>query len=74
MGDVLTGIREETEAAPGQGRDLEPVGEFLGRDGDFYTLDVAARLQHVVSSTSPAASARPSWPKPSAAGGATPAA
>ncbi|NUP21178.1 MAG: hypothetical protein HOZ81_34960, partial [Streptomyces sp.] len=48
IGDVLTRIRKETEAAPGQGRDLELVGEFVGRDGDFYTLDVAAGLQHVV--------------------------
>ncbi|MFJ2650395.1 CHAT domain-containing protein [Streptomyces sp. NPDC087420] len=51
VGDILTRIREESEAGPetaGQGRDLEPVGEFVGRDADFYTLDVAARLQHVV--------------------------
>ncbi|MFJ1595542.1 tetratricopeptide repeat protein [Streptomyces sp. NPDC088261] len=51
VGDILTRIREESEAGAetaGQGRDLEPVGEFVGRDADFYTLDVAARLQHVV--------------------------
>ncbi|MET7687880.1 CHAT domain-containing protein [Streptomyces sp. NPDC005483] len=48
IGDILTRIREEAEGTPDQGHDLEPVGEFVGRDADFYTLDVAARLQHVV--------------------------
>ncbi|MFI5727283.1 CHAT domain-containing tetratricopeptide repeat protein [Streptomyces cyaneofuscatus] len=46
VGDILTRIREEPKA--GQGHGLEPVGEFVGRDADFYTLDTAARLQHVV--------------------------
>ncbi|WUH95903.1 tetratricopeptide repeat protein [Streptomyces sp. NBC_00433] len=50
VGDILTRIREQTEAGPqpGPGLDLEAVGDFVGRDGAFYTLDVAARLQHVV--------------------------
>ncbi|MEW2519704.1 tetratricopeptide repeat protein [Actinacidiphila alni] len=52
IGAILTRIREASESgAEGGadwGRDLEPVGEFVGRDADFYTLDVAARLQHVV--------------------------
>ncbi|MFZ4269440.1 tetratricopeptide repeat protein [Streptomyces arboris] len=46
VGDILTRIREEPKAEQGHG--LEPVGEFVGRDADFYTLDTAARLQHVV--------------------------
>ncbi|MFJ9976703.1 tetratricopeptide repeat protein, partial [Streptomyces cyaneofuscatus] len=46
VGDILTRIRDEPKA--GQGHGLEPVGEFVGRDADFYTLDTAARLQHVV--------------------------
>ncbi|MFD8118057.1 CHAT domain-containing tetratricopeptide repeat protein [Streptomyces microflavus] len=46
VGDILTRIREEPKAGQGQG--LDPVGEFVGRDADFYTLDTAARLQHVV--------------------------
>ncbi|MET7604933.1 tetratricopeptide repeat protein, partial [Streptomyces avermitilis] len=46
VGDILTRIREASET--GHGRDLEPVDEFVGRDTDFYTLDTAARLQHVV--------------------------
>ncbi|MFJ9524433.1 tetratricopeptide repeat protein [Streptomyces cyaneofuscatus] len=46
VGDILTRIRQEPST--GQGHGLEPVGEFVGRDADFYTLDTAARLQHVV--------------------------
>ncbi|MCD9902243.1 CHAT domain-containing protein [Streptomyces sp. MT29] len=46
VGDILTRIREEPKAEQGHG--LESVGEFVGRDADFYTLDTAARLQHVV--------------------------
>ncbi|MGH3374270.1 MAG: tetratricopeptide repeat protein [Actinoallomurus sp.] len=30
------------------GEDLAPVGTFVGRDGLFYTLETAARLQRVV--------------------------
>ncbi|WP_177246407.1 tetratricopeptide repeat protein, partial [Actinacidiphila alni] len=48
IGAILTRIREASEGGADRGRDLEPVGEFVGRDADFYTLDVAARLQHVV--------------------------
>ncbi|MEU6854155.1 tetratricopeptide repeat protein [Actinacidiphila alni] len=48
IGAILTRIRERPQDGADQGRDLEPVGEFVGRDADFYTLDVAARLQHVV--------------------------
>ncbi|WP_327398709.1 tetratricopeptide repeat protein [Streptomyces sp. NBC_01288] len=48
VAELLTRFREQAEPESDQGRNLEPVGEFVGRDADFYTLDVAARLQHVV--------------------------
>jgi hypothetical protein len=56
VGDILKGIREQTETRPpetGQNPDLAAAGDFVGRDADFFTLDVAARLQHVVVAHGP---------------------
>ncbi len=52
---------------------LAPVGVFTGRDGLFYELETAARLQKVVILAGPAGTGRPSWPRRSAGGGRTPA-
>ncbi|MGW0538606.1 CHAT domain-containing protein [Streptomyces sp. NPDC003032] len=43
-------IRDEprTSLESGQIRDLASADGFVGRHADFYTLEVAARLQHVV--------------------------
>ncbi|WP_406485991.1 tetratricopeptide repeat protein [Streptomyces phaeochromogenes] len=51
VGEILARFRTESRDGPasGQGEDLEPAYRlFVGRDADFYTLDVAARLQRVV--------------------------
>ena len=39
---------------PGDGGELAPVGVFTGRDGLFYELETAARLQHVIVLHGPA--------------------
>ncbi|QXJ25890.1 tetratricopeptide repeat protein [Actinomadura graeca] len=47
----LDRIRTEPTPPPGaagNGGELAPDGAFVGRDALFYTLEVAARLQHVV--------------------------
>jgi tetratricopeptide (TPR) repeat protein len=44
---ILDQARNRSEDA-GLGDPLAPVGEFVGRDGVFYELETAARLQKVV--------------------------
>ncbi|MEU1010976.1 tetratricopeptide repeat protein [Streptomyces sp. NPDC005890] len=47
--EMLDRIRERPSSdEPDSEQALEAVGEFIGRDALLYTLDVAARLQHVV--------------------------
>jgi tetratricopeptide (TPR) repeat protein len=50
--DALDQLRQlHTDDTPDQtstGDALKPVSDFVGRDGLFYTLEVAARAQHVI--------------------------
>ena len=54
LDDILTRMRAAPPADAQEGQaaspeqELAPFGEFVGRDGLLYTLDVAARLQSVV--------------------------
>ena len=46
LGQLLDRLREGEASRPDD--PLDPVGEFVGRDALFHTLEVAARLQRVV--------------------------
>ena len=50
--DALDRLRDADRA--GDGGVLAPVGTFTGRDGLFYELETAARLQHVIVLHGPA--------------------
>jgi hypothetical protein len=72
---LLDDQRAPGTAGEGGAGELNPAGEvFVGRDDLLYHLESAARLQHVVVLTGPGGRARPSWPRGSPGGGATPAA
>jgi hypothetical protein len=64
-------------AGPESGAAQDPLaaagGVFVGRDDLFYQLEGAVRLQRAVVLTGPGGQGRPSWPRGSPAGGATPA-
>ncbi|SNT66315.1 Tetratricopeptide repeat-containing protein [Asanoa hainanensis] len=47
LGQILDEVRQRPQASD-QDDVLAPVGGFVGRDGLFYELEVAARLQKVV--------------------------
>lgn len=58
LDDTLDRLRRP-EAGDGHGAaELAPVGAFVGRDGLFYELEVAARLQRVVVVHGPAGSGK----------------
>ena len=59
--------------AGGAGGALAPVGVFTGRDGLFYELEAAARLQKVVVLAGPAGTGKTELARRSAGGGKTPA-
>ncbi|KAA9373900.1 tetratricopeptide repeat protein [Microbispora cellulosiformans] len=46
--DMLDRLRTGSDGSALVGDDLAEVGTFVGRDGLFYTLEAAARLQRVV--------------------------
>lgn len=51
LSEALDRLHRDTSDTLGQvrpGDALMPVGDFVGRDALFYTLEVAARTQHVV--------------------------
>ncbi|WXK63356.1 CHAT domain-containing protein [Nonomuraea sp. N2-4H] len=48
LDDMLDRLRTGSDGSDPTGDDLAAVGTFVGRDGLFYTLEAAARLQRVV--------------------------